>query len=418
MKIFVVNTGSSSIKCSLYLFENQLPVGPVPPVWESHLEWKEDSKKALLKIKNDTGITYSEEIRLLSTKENLTHIVQTLCNGKTAILNNLNEIDAVGHRVVHGGSEFTDSVLIISKVKEKIRTLADIATIHNLANLEGIEAAESLFEGKPQFAVFDTGFHQTLPLSHALYPGPYVWREEGIRRYGFHGISHQYCSHRAAEFLRCDLQIQRIVVCHLGSGSSLCAIQNGKSIDTTMGFTPMEGLMMDTRSGTIDPGIILYLLRKKGITIDSLNKILNHQSGLLGISGISSDMRDIITAASKGVERAQLAIDMYVHRLNSFIGSMIASLGGIDTLVFTGGIGENSSLVREKVGEAFSFLQLRLDLQKNARSYEADTEISLPDSRVKVLLIHTQEAFQIAKECFIMKSILSSDYKCDGKSKK
>lgn len=416
MKIFVVNTGSSSIKCSLYLLENQFPVEPVPPIWESHLEWKEDSKEALLNIKNDTGITYSEEIRLLSTKENLTHIVQTLCNGKAAVLNNLNEIDVVGHRIVHGGSEFTESVLITSRVKEKIQALANIATIHNLANLEGIEAAESLFKGKPQFAVFDTGFHQTLPLAHTLYPGPYVWREEGIRRYGFHGISYQYCSHRSAEILRCNLQMQRIVVCHLGSGSSLCAIQNGKSIDTTMGFTPMEGLMMDTRSGTIDPGIILYLLRKKGITIDNLNKVLNHQSGLLGISGISSDMRDIITAASNGVERAQLAIDMYVHRLNSFIGSMIASLGGIDILVFTGGIGENTPLIREKVSEAFSFLNLKLDSQKNARSYEEDTEISLPDSVVKMLLIHTQEAFQIAKECFhAMKSTLSSNYKCDDK---
>ncbi|NNM43306.1 MAG: acetate kinase, partial [Chlamydiae bacterium] len=376
MKIFVVNTGSSSIKCSLYLFGNQLPVESVPPIWESHLEWKEDSKKALLKVKNDTGITYSEEIGLVSTKENLTHIIQTLCNGKTAVLNNLNEIDAVGHRIVHGGSEFTKSVLITSKIKEKIRTLADIATIHNLANLDGIEAAESLFKDKPQFAVFDTGFHQTLPLAHALYPGPYAWREEGIRRYGFHGISHQYCSHRAAEFLQCNLQMQRIVVCHLGSGSSLCAIKNGKSIDTTMGFTPLEGLMMDTRSGTIDPGIILYLLRKEGITIDGLNKVLNHQSGLLGISGISSDMRDIITAASKGVERAQLAIDMYVHRLNSFIGSMIASLGGIDILVFTGGIGENTPLIRKKVSEAFSFLPLKLDLQKNAYSHEEDAVIS------------------------------------------
>lgn len=400
MKIFVVNTGSSSIKCSLYLFENQLPVDPIRPLWESHLEWKEDGKEALLKIKNDNGSAYSEEIKHISTRDALTYIIQALYDGKAAILNSLDEIDVIGHRVVHGGREFKESVLISSKVKEKIRALSDVAPIHNLVNLEGIEAAESLFKGKPQIAVFDTAFHQTMPLSNALYPGPYAWKEEGIRRYGFHGISHQYCAYRSVEILQCDLQTQKIVICHLGSGSSLCAIQNGKSIDTTMGFTPLEGLMMDTRSGTIDPGIIFYLLKKKGITVDSLDKDLNHQSGLLGISGISSDLRDIIAAALKGNERAQLAIDMYVHRLNHFIGSMIASLEGIDILVFTGGIGENSPLIREKVCKVFSFLQLRLDLHKNAFSHEKDAEISQQDSKVKILLIHTQEAFQITKECW------------------
>jgi acetate kinase len=251
----------------------------------------------------------------------------------------------------------------------------------------------------PQIAVFDTGFHRTMPLSAATYPGPYDWFEQGIRRYGFHGINHQYCAQRAAQLLGKNLNALKLVTCHLGNGCSLAAIVDGRSVDTTMGFTPLEGLMMGTRSGSVDPGILTYLVRQRHLSGQQLDEILNQKAGLLGISGISSDMRKILAASKNGHERAKLALDIYVHRLRSGIGAMIAVLGGVDALVFTAGVGENSPEVRAAVCENFAFLDLRLDQGKNAQS-PVDEDISAPDATVRILVIHAQEDWMIARECW------------------
>lgn len=398
MKIFVLNRGSSSIKCYLYDFK-ELPDHATSPLWEAHLQWKNNFEKPSLTIKNKQGKHYSEEIKEKTTKDALKHMMTLLIKEKTAVLNSLDEIDAIGHRVVHGGKFFKESVRITAQVKEKIGLLSELAPLHNLPELEAIEILEQLFKNTPQIAVFDTAFHHTLPQAAQIYPGPYKWFEEGIQRYGFHGISFQYCLRRSAEILKKDPLNLRMVICHLGSGASLCAIKDGKSIDTTMGFTPLEGLMMDTRSGSIDPGIILYLLEKKKKSVQALSDELYYASGLLGISGTSSDMRDIID--QKDDSRSAIAFEIYIHRLNALIGSMMAALKGIDVLVFTAGIGENASLVRERACDNFSFLNLHLDKKKNVKTSSEDGELSTPDSKVRVLLVHTQEAFEIARECWI-----------------
>ena len=361
MKILVINRGSSSLKIHLYDFE-QFPEKLVKPTWEKKIQW--------------------ENIRRESSSENELHSI---------LLNQ--DYDCIGHRIVHGGNIYQESVFIDKKAIETIRSLADLAPLHNLADLEAIELLQKQFPDKPQFAVFDTAFHHTLPKSASIYPGPYKWVEKGIKRYGFHGINFQYCTKRSEEIL--GTLPERMVICHLGSGASLCAVKEGKSIDTTMGFTPLEGLMMDTRSGTVDPGILLYLLKEK--RGEELSRELYEQSGILGLSGISSDMRDILAKASQNNSRAQLTIDVYIHRLISSIGSMIASLGGIDALIFTGGIGENSPWIWEKVCERLAFLNLHLEIDAKASE---DAVISLPNSGVKVLVIQAQEAFEIAKECW------------------
>jgi acetate kinase len=251
----------------------------------------------------------------------------------------------------------------------------------------------------PQIAVFDTGFHRTMPLAAKTYPGPYEWFEQGIRRYGFHGINHQYCAERAQQLL--GDKPKRLVTCHLGNGCSLAAIREGKSVDTTMGFTPLEGLMMGTRSGSVDPGILTYLMRQRHFYDEALDDVLNKKSGLLGISGISSDMREVLDARKRGNERASLAFDMYVHRLRSGIGAMAAVLGGIDALVFTAGVGENSAEVRAAVCDQLAFLGLRIDPAKSAQSsFDKDTDVSAQDAAVRVLVIHAQEDWMIARQCW------------------
>jgi len=353
MKIFSLNSGSSSVKCALYDF-SKFDGNLLAPVWEQTLE--------------------SPEMGLETVQKRLTGT----------------SVGLIGHRIVHGGKKYTQSVKIDEKVKKEIRALGELAPLHNLADIRGIEAMEKLFPKAPQCAVFDTAFHHTLSDAASTYPGPYAWKEQGIHRFGFHGISFQYCTDRAAAILK---KIpEKMVICHLGSGASLAAIAKGKSIDTTMGFTPLEGLMMDTRSGTVDPGILLHLMKTK--TAEELTRELYEQSGLLGLSGISSDMRDIL----KNQEnlRAKLALDVYLHRLTSSIGAMVAALGGLDTLVFTAGIGENAPQIRAKVCQRLAFLGLKL----HEPATSGDRLLSAPDSPVKILLIHTQETFQIAKECW------------------
>ncbi len=396
MNIFILNRGSSSIKCYLYHFKNASETS-ASLLWEAHLQWKNDFENPFLSIKLQQKTQHSEAIKETHAAGALEYLMQFLIQGKTAVLKSLDEVKAVGHRIVHGGKWFTESIRVTSDVKEKIRDISELAPLHNLPELEGIEILEKLFPKIPQIAVFDTAFHHTLSKAVQVYPGPYHWYEEGIRRYGFHGISFQYCTRRASEILKQDLL--RMVICHLGSGASLCAVKDGKSIDTTMGFTPLDGLMMDTRSGAIDPGIILHFLINKKKHAEEISKQLYHESGLLGVSGISSDMRDIIEKSSQKNARATLAFDVYLHRLNGLIGFMVASLQGIDAIVFTAGIGENAVLLRKLVCECFSFLGIKLDDTQNDRSHQEDCILSTSDSKVQVLLIHTQEALEIAREC-------------------
>jgi acetate kinase len=290
-------------------------------------------------------------------------------------------------------------VVVTAEVKSAIESVSVFAPLHNRAELEGMEIVTKLLGPVPQIAVFDTGFHRTMPLSAKTYPGPYEWFEQGIRRYGFHGINHQYCALRARQ--RWGKKLNSLVTCHLGNGCSLAAIREGRSVDTTMGFTPLEGLMMGSRSGSVDPGILTYLMRHKHFTGEQLDDVLNKTSGLLGISGISSDMRQILDARKNGNERAKLAFDIYIHRLQSGIGAMMTVLGGADGLVFTAGVGENSPEVRAAVCDKLAFFGLRLDTAKNAQSpLDEDTDISAPDATVRVLVIHAQEDWMIARQCW------------------
>ncbi|MGZ3603115.1 MAG: acetate/propionate family kinase, partial [Ktedonobacterales bacterium] len=326
-------------------------------------------------------------------------MLRTLWEGPVRMLSSAAEIDVVGHRVVHGGSDYQEAMRVTPEVKAGISRLAEFAPQHNLANLQGIEVCERLLGNVMQVAVFDTAFHAHLPLEAAVYPGPYEWFERGIRRYGFHGISYQYCTGRAAEILGRDPASLRLIVCHLGAGCSMAAIQGGHSVDTTMGFTPLDGLMMNTRSGSVDPGILTFLMRQRGHTAEQLDHTLNQESGIKGIFGKSSDMRDVLAARAQGDERAALTFDMYVHRLRSYIGAMLAALGGADALIFTAGVGEHIAEVRSAACAPFAFAGIQLDEARNASS-PADTDVAAPDSPVRVLIVQTQEDWMIARECW------------------
>jgi acetate kinase len=373
MRILVVNGGSSSFKLRFDdLPDGPLPVAPAEPVWEKHVDW--DQQSSVPKI--------------------LEPVLKSVAGS----------VDVVGHRIVHGGPVYRETTLLTSDVRNAIAKEIEFAPAHNRFELEAVQAVDQVIGPRtPQIAVFDTGFHATLTPDAYVYPGPYNWLEQGIRRYGFHGINHQYASRRAAEMLRAESASVRLIICHLGNGASLAAVRGGKSADTTMGFTPLEGLMMGTRCGSIDPGILLYLIRHRGSTAEQLDEILNQKSGLLGVSGISGDMREIESAMNAGKERAQLAFDVYVHRLTREIGAMLAVLGGVDAIVFTGGVGENSVRLRERVCGNLDFLSLKLDAAKNAQP-SGDEDIATPDSQVRVLVIRAQEEWEIARECHGFKS--------------
>jgi acetate kinase len=405
MKILVLNAGSSSQKSCLYdLPDSTLPDDPPQPLWAAQINWDDRSGDAKLKVTTPRGIVCQETYRSESKSADTIKALQTLWSGEDRAIERPQDIDLVGHRIVHGGEKYRQSTWIDADVKAEIDRLSVFAPIHNPANLAGIEAIDQILGSEiPQIASFDTAFHANLPPAAYTYPGSYEWLEQGIRRYGFHGISHQYCAHRAANILGRELQSLKLITCHLGNGCSLAAVRNGYSIDTTMGFTPLEGLMMGTRSGSIDPGILIYLLRHSGYTVDELEHLLNHNSGLLGISGISNDQQQIAAAMAQGNNRAKLAFDLFVHRLRTNIGAMLASLGGLDALVFTGGIGENSAAIRSAACEAFEFLGVSIDLDKNnaisIQSQIGDLDISQPDDRVRVLVIHAEEDWAIAQEC-------------------
>jgi acetate kinase len=399
MKVLVLNSGSSSQKSCLYEIGDALPIDPPVCVWEGKIEWTDE--KAQYSIKNSSGVSRKDISSAGSRGEAIERLLQSLWSGETQAISGPSEIDVVGHRVVHGGPKNFEPSFVTPEVKSAIRDVSVFAPLHNRAELQGMEIVSKLLGSVPQVAVFDTGFHRNMPLPAKTYPGPYEWFEQGIRRYGFHGINHQYCAQCAAELLERDLDSLKLVTCHLGNGCSLAAIREGRSVDTTMGFTPLEGLMMGTRSGSVDPGVLTYLMRQRHFFDEQLDDVLNKKSGLLGISGISGDMREVLAARKKGNERAKLAFDMYVHRLRSGIGAMVAVLGGVDALVFTAGVGENSPEVRAAVCDNLTFLGLRLDAVMNERSLSGSgSDISTPDSTIRVLVIRAQEDWMIARQCW------------------
>ena len=403
MRVLVLNSGSSSQKSCVYEIGDALPENPPARLWEGKVEWVDD--RVHYSVKNSQGVGVKDVAGVTSRGEAITRLLETLWNGKTKSISHPSAIDVVGHRVVHGGPHYFAPALVTPEVKSEIEKVSIFAPLHNRAELEGMEIVAKLLGPVPQVAVFDTGFHHQMPLAAATYPGPYEWFEQGIRRYGFHGINHQYCAERAAQLLGKDLNSLLLITCHLGNGCSLAAIREGRSVDTTMGFTPLEGLMMGTRSGSVDPGVLTYLMRQRHFFDEKLDDVLNKKSGLLGISGISGDMREVLAATRNGGDpmqaRAQLAFDMYVHRLRSGIGAMAAVLGGIDALVFTAGVGENSHEVRAAACENLGFLGVKLDHVRNGQSrLNDDADISATDAAVRVLIIHAQEDWMIARGCW------------------
>jgi len=402
MKVLVLNSGSSSQKSCLYEIGDALPDDPPGCVWEGKIEWTDH--QAQFSIKNSRGVSRKDQTSVGSREEAVERLLRSLWSGETQGISGPSDIDVVGHRVVHGGLQHFEPSFVTPEVKSAIESVSVFAPLHNRAELEGMKIVAKLLGPVPQIAVFDTDFHRTMPLPAKTYPGPYEWFEQGILRYGFHGINHQYCAQRAARLLGKNLDSLKVVTCHLGNGCSLAAIREGRSVDTTMGFTPLEGLMMGTRCGSVDPGILTYLVRERKLSGQQLDELLNRKSGLLGVSGTSSDMRQILAASKNGdpakMTRAKLAFDIYIHRLRSGIGAMIAVLGGVDALVFTAGVGENSPEVRAAVCDNFAFLGLKLDQEKNASPLKNDKDISVSDAAVRVLVIHAEEDWMIARECW------------------
>ncbi len=390
MKILVLNGGSSSFKC---WFEDG------EPRWNARADWSRDSSTADVKITRSDGASIKRTITASAPSGFLQPLLEALWTGEAKVIDAPSQIDVVGHRIVHGGPKYRASVLVTPEVRAGIAEQAQFAPAHNKLQLSAIETVDRVIGTKvPQVAVFDTGFHATLAPAAYVYPGPYAWIEEGIRRYGFHGISVQYSTRRAAELLHVPANSSRLIVCHLGNGASVTAVENGKSVDTSMGFTPLEGIMMGTRSGSVDPSILVYLMRRHGYTADQLDEILNRKSGLLGVSGLSGDMREILEAIEKGNDRARLAYDIFAHRLTREIGAMLAVLGGADAIVFTGGIGENCAPLRKDVCAQLAFIGLKLDAEKNAKPH-LDQNIAAAGSSIQVLVIRADEDWEIAREC-------------------
>lgn len=394
MKILVLNSGSSSVKYKLIDLEGATD----RTLAEGGVE-KIGLPGGFLKYKRADGSKEILELGLIDHKDAIKAILANLTDPNVGCIKSYAEIDAVGHRVVHGGEKFSQSVLIDDAVKEKIRECYDIAPLHNPANMTGIEAIEAIMPDVPQVGVFDTAFHQTMPAKAYMYALPYkFYKEDGVRRYGFHGTSHRYVSGRVCEFLGVDPAKQRIITCHVGNGGSITAVVGGKSVDTSMGLTPVEGLMMGTRVGDVDPGALTYLMGKHKLTVDQLQTIINKESGVLGVSGVSNDMREIEAAVAAGDERARLALDMYILRITKYIGAYAAEMGGVDIIVFTGGVGENQTGLRADVCAPLAFMGVKIDEAVNAATRGTETVISAADSKVKVVVIPTDEELMIARD--------------------
>ena len=390
MKVLVLNCGSSSIKYKLYDMNGQkeLASGGIEKIGlpDSFLKFTlSDGSKQVI----------TQEIKEHTAGIEL--ILKTLTDAKYGTIKSLDQIDAVGHRVVHGGDKFCSSVVINQEVIDKIEECVDLAPLHNPANLKGIYAIQKILPKVPQVAVFDTSFHQTMPSYAYIYALPYDYYEKyGVRRYGFHGTSHRYVAKRGCEFLGLDLENSRIITAHIGNGGSITAIKNGKSIDTSMGMTPVEGLMMGSRSGSVDPGVLTYLMDKENLSTQQINDIINKKSGLVGVSGVSSDMRDIENAIEQGNERARLAMDMYFYYILKYISGYIAVLGGVDAIIFTGGVGENQPIMRKYVCDSLTFLGVDFNNELNDRIKGRETELTFPNSKVRVAVIPTNEELAIA----------------------
>ena len=392
MKILVLNCGSSSIKYKLYEMTTKEVLA------QGGIE-KLGLPDSFLKFKMPDGSKKTIEKNMPEHTVGVQLIFDTLTNPEYGCIKSLSEIDAVGHRLVHGGEKFNTSVVITPEVIEQMKACTDLAPLHNPANLKGVAAVSAILPNVPQVGVFDTAFHQTMPAHAYMYALPYeYYTQYGVRRYGFHGTSHRYVSRRACEFLGVDYEKTKIITVHVGGGGSITAIKDGKSIDTSMGLTPVEGLVMGTRSGDVDLGAITYLMDKLNLSVADLNTIINKKSGVLGASGVSSDMRDIEDAISKGNERAKLALEMFEYRLLKYIGAYTAALNGVDVIVFTGGIGENQTITREYICEGLNYLGVKYDKELNAKSRGEEIEISTPDSKVRVVVIPTDEELTIATD--------------------
>lgn len=392
MKILVLNCGSSSIKYKLFDMDsrNVLAQGGIEKI---------GLVGSFLKLTLPNGEKVILEKDIPEHTVGVEFIFETLTNEKYGALKSLHELDAVGHRMVHGGERFSQSVLLSKEVLDAFTACNDLAPLHNPANLKGVNAVAKLLPSLPQIGVFDTAFHQTMPARAYMYAIPYeLYEKYGVRRYGFHGTSHRYVSGRVCDFLGIQAQGTRIITCHVGNGGSISAIKDGKCIDTSMGLTPLEGLVMGTRSGDIDAGAVAFIMDKEGLTTTGVSNLLNKKSGILGVSGVSSDMRELDAACQAGNARAQLAEDMYYYRIKKYVGSYAAALGGVDVLVFTGGVGENQSKCRSSVCADMEFMGVRIDESINQKIHGDEAIISTPDSKVKVVVIPTDEEFMIASD--------------------
>ena len=392
MKILVLNCGSSSIKYALYNMDDQ-------SVMTSGGAERVGLDGAFVKVKLANGEKKQIMHDMPEHTEGVKFIFSLLTDPEIGVIKSLKEINAVGHRMVHGGEKFAKSVVITPEVIKAFEEVSDLAPLHNPANLKGIRAVEELMPGLPQVGVFDTAFHQTMPQYSYMYALPYeVYEKYGVRRYGFHGTSHRYVSARVCEFLGVDYTKQRIITCHIGNGGSLAAVKNGKCKDTTMGLTPLEGIMMGTRSGDVDGGAVTFLQKKLGLNPDQMSDLLNKKSGVAGISGVGSDMRDLEAAVAAGNKRAKLATDMYNYKIKKYVGAFAAAMGGVDIIVFTAGVGENQASMRAEVCRDMEFMGVKVDEALNATIRGKEAVISTPDSKVKVVVIPTDEELMIASD--------------------
>ena len=392
MKILVLNCGSSSVKYKLIALsgneQNILAEGGVEKIGlpDSFLKFKYNGEKVTI---NASMPNHNVAIRI---------ILDNLTSEKFGCIKNFDEIEAVGHRLVHGGEKFNSSVLINDEVIAKVKECYDLAPLHNPVNIAGVDAISEILPDVPQVGVFDTAFHQTMPSYAYMYGLPYeMYEKYGVRRYGFHGTSHRYVSRRACDFLGLEYEKQRIITCHIGNGGSITAIKDAKSVDTSMGMTPVEGLIMGTRCGDVDPGALLYIQQKEHLDHEGMQALINKKSGVAGLTGVSSDMRDIEKAVEEGNERAIMALNMYEYRITKYIGAYTAALGGVDVIVFTGGVGENQTGTRERICKQLAFLGIEFDVEKNKIRGE-EIELSTPNSKVRVVVIPTDEEYMIARD--------------------
>ena len=391
MKVLVINCGSSSLKYQVLEMENEslLCKGLVERI---------GIEGSVLKHEKTGEDKYVLEVPMDNHKDAIGHVLSTIVDPVHGVAKSMSEISAVGHRVVHAGEKYADSVKITESVMNALEECTELAPLHNPPNILGVRACQELMPDTPMVAVFDTAFHQTMPAESYIYALPYEYYEKyKVRRYGFHGTSHKYVSRRAAEMLGKPIEELKIITCHLGNGASVAAVKNGKCIDTSMGFTPLEGLVMGTRSGDLDPAIVTYIMQKENLSAGEMNNVLNKKSGIFGISGISSDFRDIESAAEEGNERAKLAERVFAHRVRAYIGAYLAEMNGADVIVFTAGVGENDMAMREAICKDMCSLGIKLDSEKN-KVRGKETVISAEDSKVKLLLIPTNEELMIARD--------------------